>query len=63
MLERYVSNEKRFIFDVEDYIGDLNGTKMKHIKIFAGAMQVDLWLTANDVETLREVLNSGDGTN
>lgn len=54
-------SSKRFKFDVDNYLGDIDATLMKHITIFGqGAMQVHLWLDPMDVVALREALNYMD---
>lgn len=52
---RYES--ERFKFDVENYLAAGSMYKMKHIRIYCeGAMQVDLWLTEDDVRSLGAAL-------
>ena len=51
---RYES--ERFKFDVENYLS-YDKRPMKHIRVYCeGAMQVDLWLTEDDVRSLGAAL-------
>jgi len=56
-MNRYES--KRFRVDVETCVGDDDErTLMRHLKIFCEeAMQVDLWLTSEDVWALKNALD------
>lgn len=57
-MQRFESH--RFKFDASKYEGGLNREPMTHIRIYAkGAMQVDLWLTMDDLLSLYDAVMYG----